>query len=248
MVQRGRLKIYCVKSRVSSNLTPATIHLLLSYNMMTMSIERLIEHAKYSYYQATCNISKLSESILDMNGMSGKQTRHLYNNLCSLDNITYVEVGTYTGSSLISAIYHNNLTAYAIENWSEFYGPKEIFMSNVNKLLSKETFNLIEKDFHNVTIEDLNNNKIDIFMYDGMHTFDCQYEAIIHFYPFMNDNFIIIVDDWNSVIVSEATIKAMDDLNVKIVYQQEIITNQLQGDGKDTFWDGFGLFICSKEI
>ncbi len=27
VVQRGRLKIYCVKSRVSSNLTPATIHL-----------------------------------------------------------------------------------------------------------------------------------------------------------------------------------------------------------------------------
>ena len=27
VVQRGRLKIYCVKSRVSSNLTLATIHL-----------------------------------------------------------------------------------------------------------------------------------------------------------------------------------------------------------------------------
>lgn len=31
VVQRGRLKIYCVKSRVSSNLTPATIHLMVSF-------------------------------------------------------------------------------------------------------------------------------------------------------------------------------------------------------------------------
>jgi hypothetical protein len=212
----------------------------------SMDIQSWIEHINKAYDDAYNNKSKLSDDIITMKGMSGKQTRHLYNNICNKDGITYLEVGTYTGSSLISSIYKNNITAYAVENWSEFEGPKEEFISNVQKLLSNEPYILIEKDFHQVTEEDVT-KKIDIFMYDGMHTYDCQYESIKYFYPFYADTFIILVDDWFFPIVSEPTLKALGELDITIHHKLEIVTQEEFGDGKETFWNGFGLFLCSKK-
>ena len=63
------------------------------------------------------------ESQDSLNGFTGRSFRHLLNSLCKMQNCTYLEVGTFCGSSLVSALYGNHgkiKKAYAIDNWSEF--------------------------------------------------------------------------------------------------------------------------------
>lgn len=74
-----------------------------------MEVDRIIEHVKHSVHLAYHNQSKLSDDIMLLDGMTGTKTRHLYNNICSMGYRNYLEIGTWKGSSFISALYHNNI-------------------------------------------------------------------------------------------------------------------------------------------
>ena len=39
-------------------------------------------------------LSKADPEIFDMEGLSGNKTRHFYNNICSMEDARYLEVGT----------------------------------------------------------------------------------------------------------------------------------------------------------
>ena len=51
----------------------------------------LIETA---FQNAENNISKITNDIINMEGMSGTKTRHLYNNLLNTKDSRYLEIGT----------------------------------------------------------------------------------------------------------------------------------------------------------
>lgn len=52
--------------------------------------------------------SKLySEPYLFHDRMSSPKVRHLLNNLCSLPSTSYLEIGTWKGSTWISALFQN---------------------------------------------------------------------------------------------------------------------------------------------
>jgi len=63
--------------------------------------------------------SKVGEHEKRLFGMSSLRQRCLLNNLCSLPDSKYLEIGAYKGASLIAAVYRNKLkNAYAVENYS----------------------------------------------------------------------------------------------------------------------------------
>ena len=59
---------------------------------MKYNLEQLINHVNLSVENSNNNISKLTSEILSMYGMSGNKTRHLYNNICSLNGANYLEI------------------------------------------------------------------------------------------------------------------------------------------------------------
>jgi hypothetical protein len=59
-----------------------------------------------------------------MKGYSGKKTRHFYNNLLSIEDARYLEIGTWKGSTLYSAMYGNKAQITYIDNWSQFGNAK----------------------------------------------------------------------------------------------------------------------------
>ena len=70
--------------------------------------------------------SNLDEDVLSINGMSSPKVRHLINNICSISGIShYLEVGTWRGSTLISAISNNKniKMALGVDNFSQFVEP-----------------------------------------------------------------------------------------------------------------------------
>lgn len=184
-----------------------------------------------------------------MSGMSGLQTRHLYNNLGNLTGATYLEIGTYTGSTLISALYNNQIQAFGVDNFSEFGGPKEQCLHNLNTFVFGQSWTLIETDFYKLTHDIMNSYKvppIDIFMYDGFHTKECQYDGIVKMAQYFSKHCIIIVDDWNNEeTVVKPTYKALQDIHATIHFEKTCVCSEREGDGKQTFWNGFGLFVIS---
>jgi len=80
-----------------------------------------------AFENAEINVSKITNDIISIDGMSGTKTRHFYNNLLNFEDARYLEIGTWKGSSVCSAMYKNNAKVVCIDNWSEFNGPKNYF-------------------------------------------------------------------------------------------------------------------------
>jgi hypothetical protein len=63
-----------------------------------------------SFLKAENLQSKITQDIINLVGMTGIKTRHFYNNLLNTDDARYLEVGTWKGSSVCSAMYGNKAT------------------------------------------------------------------------------------------------------------------------------------------
>ena len=218
---------------------------------MKYNLSELITHVQKSVELSQNNKSKLTNDILNINGMSGKKTRHLYNNICNLSNANYLEVGTWAGSSFISSIYNNNINSLAIDNWSEFDGPKEMFEKNVNNFCPNTKYNFIEKDCFLITEEDIKTvfDSIDIYLYDGCHEYESHKKAITHFSQFLSKYSIIIIDDWRNdggwEKVQRGTYDGLNESGLIIHEKIEIITKQ-EETGPEEYWNGFVIFVCEK--
>lgn len=217
----------------------------------------LIFHVYKSIYRSVNFISNIDTDhpILSYRGMSGKQTRHLYNNLLSFETypINYLEIGTWYGSSSISALYKNDIRATFIDNWSQFGGNKDILIKALEEYKTKDTkYTLVEGDCWSIDVKDLP-NKYDVYLYDGPHEESDHYNALVHYLDALSDTFIFIVDDWNWWNVRSGTIRAFNDTNVEICFVHEFFMSQEDlidfpnHKGINTWWNGVGIFVLKKK-
>lgn len=216
---------------------------------MKYTLDQLINHANLSVENSNNNKSKLTPDILSMEGMSGNKTRHLYNNICSLNGANYLEIGTWKGSSFISAFYGNDINSIVIDNWTEFNGPKNEFLSNVDNFCPGKKFNFIEKDCFKVTDDEIKSvyDSIDIYLYDGSHDYEAQRKAITYYKNLFSKYVIIIIDDFRGdwPNIKKGTYDGIEESGLIIHHKIEIITYQ-ESTGRSEYWNGFGLFVCEN--
>lgn len=206
-----------------------------------------IDHIQNSIENAKLEKSKLTDKILSMEGFSSKKIRHLLNNLLNFDRARYLEIGTYKGSTFASALYKNPIEiAYAIDNWTEFSNwgnPKAEFLKNTDGL----KFEFFEEDCYRL---DLNKIKspINVYLYDGAHTYESQFKALEYFYPILDDEFIFIVDDFDPVPnwyqVEKGTRDSIEKLNLKTLFEEH-----LKSEGRNdpnTWWNGYFVSLLKK--
>ena len=197
------------------------------------------------------SISKISDAIIQMDGMTGTKTRHFYNNLLNTDNVRYLEIGTWKGSSLCSAIYKNKTQCVCIDNWSQFGNVKQDFFNNLNQNKGDNNVLVIEEDCYIVDINKLLPYKFNIYMYDGDHSEVNHNKALRYFYDCLDDIFIFIVDDWNWKHVRDGTLKSIIDLKFKVLHSKEIrLTNDNSHTdpeiGKRSWWNGIYIVLLQK--
>ena len=219
---------------------------------------------KKSFFQALAMNTKLSDEIKFMPGMSGKKYRYFVNNLISLiDDARYLEIGCWAGSTACSALYGNTVKALCIDDWSQFSDPKTInpslnvtnpkssFHANIKKIISEKIdFKFIESDFRKIDYKEV--GKFNIYVFDGPHEVKDHYDGIDIVQSALDEVFVLIIDDWNMPHVREGTLKAIDDLNIKVISKIEIMTTQndavpklLQCQFSD--WHlGYFLAVCRK--
>jgi hypothetical protein len=123
--------------------------------------------------------SKLPDEILAVEGYSSFLVRRLLNNLCDFDGCRYVEVGTWQGATALSASYLNRGSFKAIDNFSEFGGPREVCLRNRERWRAQCHFELIDADVWSYDIATL--GPVNVYFYDGAHTDDEQYKAFTRF-------------------------------------------------------------------
>jgi hypothetical protein len=194
--------------------------------------------------------SSITEEIMEMKGMSGRQTRHFYNALLKMDDARYLEIGTWMGSSVCSAMCGNKATVVCIDNWSEFDGPKDMFIQYFTKYKGENTARFIEADCFKLDVSTL--PKFNIFLYDGAHDEESHYKALTHYYDCLDETFIFIVDDWMWPHVREATYRSIKDLGLTTLYSREINT-RVEGStpiedyaAKKQWWDGIFVAVLHK--
>jgi hypothetical protein len=162
-----------------------------------------------------------------------------------MEGARYLEIGSWKGSTISAAMCGNSMTCVAIDNWSEFGGPKNVFMANFDKFKGDNNATFIEKNCWDVDVSGL--GKFNIYMYDGNHTETSHYEALNHYLPCLDDEFIYLVDDWNWKNVRNGTLNSIKDNNWEILYQKTIRTKGNPKKPYRSHWhNGISIFVLGS--
>jgi len=212
----------------------------------------IITKVRDAFSRSLCGEGRLPEEILSMDGMSGRKYRLFINNLVrETEDAHYLEVGVWAGSTLCSAINGNIVRAIAIHNWSEFGGPKNMFIENLEKFRTPQAnVEFIEKDFRRVDFSSL--GKFNIYLFDGPHAEQDQYDGIVQAREAFSDEFVLIVDDWNWDQVRKGTFSAITELKASLMFALEIRTSfdnvHAHPSGPHSDWhNGYFIAVLAQE-
>lgn len=190
----------------------------------------------------------------NIEGMTSPRKQCLLNIAYGLlaEDEAYLEVGTYHGKSLISAMLNNPSRAtYACDNFSEF----DVNCFNITKdnlllygFQNRVTF--FDMDFHNIYTASRLPCKLGVYFYDGAHDYQSQFDAIQLVEPFLADEALVIVDDWRFALDSgsyarAATLDAIEKSphKWKIIYE---LNARFNGD-KELWWNGVGVLSFKRK-
>lgn len=207
-------------------------------------------HIGQSISKALCGQSYLDPEVLKINGFATPTMRHLFSNLCHIEGLIYLEVGTFCGATFVSAFNNNPIAAVGIDDFSQPFdqtGVREQLGDNLNRW--KSTAGSVA--FHDCSAFAIPHSElpggIDVFYYDGFHSRECQGQALPHFFELMRDRFIFIVDDTNWDDVSNGTKDGFKLLGerVKIEHEWNLTGDKSRSD--DPIWhNGLDIYLCSK--
>lgn len=211
-------------------------------NMSDMTSDRIVK----AIQDADEIKSKLADDIFKLEGYSSAKVRCLLNNLVTSDD-KYLEVGTWQGSTLISALYGNNVQHHlCIDDFSQFTDGnniKEILFKNFQSVFNS-TPNLIEHDAFTIDLSKIN-DRYTVYFYDGIHNEIAQRMALTYFYPILADEFILVVDDWSTGWgVEQGTREGIKKSNLTTVYEKCL--PNIPGKHVEEWWNGLGVFILKK--
>jgi predicted O-methyltransferase YrrM len=148
---------------------------------------------------------------------------------------SYVEVGTYHGTSLIAAMLDNDAEFVAIDNWSLGDGSREQLDRNLARFGFTGRAEIIEGDaFETLRSGRLAGRKIGVYYYDNGHEYEQQLDGMRLIEPYLLSPALLIVDDTDWERVEQA----VEDY----LAEQPRATQLLRIDGKERgaphWWEG----------
>ena len=96
----------------------------------------LMKKIKESLDESLSLKRKIDKKIITMEGLSGRKYRSLINNLVEkIEKPSYLEIGSWLGSTACSAAFKNDFKITCIDNWSQHFFLKNF--QTLNKFLKK---------------------------------------------------------------------------------------------------------------
>lgn len=200
---------------------------------------------------AMSGVNPLPAHVRGIDGMSGQKYRAFINLLVrSHPEPSYLEIGSWVGSTAAAAICNNKLRAVCIDNWSQFGGPRDKFVSNIEQVLTSDVnFNFIEEDFRKLKFDKI--GRFNIYLFDGPHKEQDQYDGIVLARDALASRLILVVDDWNWRAVRVGTFRGLMRAGFAVEAAAEIRSSFDEShpivNGKHSDWhNGYFLAVLRK--
>lgn len=222
-----------------------------------MTTEQRIEAIKEAIEKAKNHQSKMDHVAWSVPALSSLKIRHLMNNLGAIST-RYFEAGVHRGGLFSSTIRNNNLlSAVSNDNFAsdEVEGNDRIqpvFLQNVQRCLPEQTeFLNIWSDTFEVEPESVGVfGPIDLYLFDGDHSYESQRKAMTHFLPAMADEFIVCVDDWQYGDVKNGTMDGIAESGCEILFQETLLNGHPYSEDEHRnmeWWRGFYVALLKKK-
>mmetsp|Transcript_24343 Transcript_24343/g.54892 ORF Transcript_24343/g.54892 Transcript_24343/m.54892 type:complete len:377 (+) Transcript_24343:39-1169(+) len=220
------------------------------YRLETSSstADALVEHVNICIVNARSGLSRLlgRPEVLQVKGMSDSSVRHLLNNLASASGTNYLEVGSWRGSTFVSALANNEYTvdnALAVDTWAHAQNETQVFGTGEESLAAFEanvarfvsdgpSWLHMQRDFR--TLRDLTFRtqghaydppgpiKFNVYFFDGPHEALDHEAALVSVLLHLSRTFVYLVDDWNYLPVQEGTFKAVVSLGLEVIWAETL--------------------------
>ena len=189
-------------------------------------------------------INRRMKVLNEIRGMSTENICLLFNELVRIHakGGTYLEVGTFWGRSVLSAALYNPSTrCITIDNFSQFGGS----FGNLQKGLDR--FNLPNIEFYNLDYKDAiaqifekePDLKVDVYFYDGDHAYQHQVNGLNIMLPYLADNCVILVDDYNLEHVRQAN----DEFKAANPGFESVLRIRTPRNADRTWWNGIEVLM-----
>lgn len=189
---------------------------------------------------------KLTDFVMNMEGMSGRKYRTLINRLIeNTQDARYLEIGSWRGSTSCSAMDGNTVKVKCIDSWLTDNYSKDAFLANVERIKTPNIdFSYIQDDFVNVDYSAI--GKYNVYMFDGPHEKQDQYNGVALAQPALDDTYILIVDDYNAQQVQDGTVEALTALNQKVLASITILSHENPYLSGSDWHNGYFIAVVKK--
>jgi hypothetical protein len=185
----------------------------------------LVDVLRDAFEDALAGRGSMDERIIHLQGFCGRKHRLFFNNLVrAVEDPRYLEIGIFYGATFCAALAGNKVTALGIDNWTEYGGNANGFYANLAAIKGADaSVTILEQDFRTVHYDDI--GKFNIFFYDGPHSTEDQYDGICMAIPALDDQAILLVDDWNWQRVRDGAMNAVRDAGYRFEFCVEVRTS-----------------------
>ena len=180
-------------------------------------------------------------------------TKHFLNNICSLPDTVYLELGCYAGGTFYSALQNNNTKGYAVDNYKQptyphrddlnfkgYQNPKAVLLEPPWHPDKRYDYTLIEDDVTNITLPE----QVNVIFYDADHNPQAQYNNLKHIHQYCKDEFILIIDDANMPGVIESVDEFVRVMKLDVIFERKVLTNKPEDD--TSWWNGLYILLLKK--
>jgi hypothetical protein len=154
----------------------------------------------------------------------------------------FVNVGVWNGYTYLAGLLNNSSNlCIGIDNFSEFGGPREEFLGRFNRYKS-DKHKFYDMDYIDY-FEQIHQQPIGFYFYDGGHRYEDQLKALEVAEPFFDEKCLILVDDTNPSIWNGDPRRATLDFISSRKDRYEIILDVATSyNSHPTWWSGIILF------
>lgn len=195
---------------------------------------------------------------LRVEGMNSENIRFLINETVKRigRNAIYLEIGTYRGCSLLSAaLFNPHARCIGIDDFSEFRNfsidkalklkhgmdnrdNRDVLVENLEKFGMPKNIRFIHGDYKDVIemfFKKKMRLKVDVFFFDGEHTYESHLEAMNTIKPFLAKDCLILIDDTNW----SGPRKASRQFTKENPEFKSIFSVRTPGNFSKKWWNGF---------
>ncbi|MAT14910.1 MAG: hypothetical protein CMJ46_06530 [Planctomyces sp.] len=150
----------------------------------------------------------------------------------------YLNIGVWNGFTYFSGVVGNEgKRCIGVDDFSHKNSPSEAFLERFEKFKGPND-EFIESDFREYFKRE-EHEPIGVYLFDGPHSYEDQWDGLELAEPFFADNCIILVDDCNWEQVSGANL----DFMRKSKNEYKLILDcRTPKSGHPTWWNGFMVF------